>query len=1205
MKLKQKSILLTTLSLTTLLTAVGTSIVTTQQHQISQISHQVSTYGISNNQNGKTIINPDEVFYFSQDLATLDVWDPNGTPIPPTSPNPFDKTFYQIVKMINPNLITAFFQTRATTVNGAPNQTNLTKIENLVKKIETTPNADTQTKQMAKALLEQAKLYIGYKTFEQRWLSSGIDDAQNLWDNGVAKVVAEKFNNITEFSNIKELSELKALIGRWNGLTTTNVDKITQIKAQTIKQTDLLATNSTPSTNDVHLVAGDNFNTLVKIATLDMNINQNYLLEYETQFKTGSATTQSKLVLLNDQGQWKNKSLKDNLITNVDGFGRYDKYESGGSYGSENYPSHQKNFVFKYDAASNQLDLFVRLEKDQVMKNISFNKELGTPKAFGILDVQVANNKSSFGLWQENGQPNGKYNLIQKPNANDINGDQQISKIQFFSTTYRSQRIANPFTKIDAAPNRSLKWWQFATPADQPLLFDINMIKELTGDGRASYDFLKQYINGLPTQQVQQISFGFDGTKPTIINDGKAEYDFFAPLKNTLPETVKVQFPAISKINFKSSVKAKIAKQELSYNDQFYLFGEVASKTNLNINQPLEATMTNPLAKIFYEEPDVYKDAQESEKSQSSTLEALEQADLKLNAVNLMAQVYQMWSEASATPSTKAPIENQNFKLDLPVVKYDERLGIYTNIHTEVEAVILNGPQLYQKLIKYWDPLAKMIKSQFNPDFQGEKRYTVGSIQDSLNIFSQWIVGNFEFIPSYAEVENLINMATKIWNEDDATQDNPNPSINDFTAEHQAQIQAITAQLIKIQFQAIINEFNNQQMLPLYGEFLKFFNSQDQAHQGLKINAPESIFKPITISENYQLISYQNPDNLTNETSVTTKEQLVSLINLLKWSPTIDQPAPYNTNQATINDLPISVGQALFVNPVVINYWNQFSASALMNWTSAQSVETKLQQLQLFNTIFKFFGFDFSSAYVDYLNREDRNEPLKLVFNNIWKPAVKLNLAQVSQATLSLLNVANNKFDPAAGQSYQSYHLDNLIAGANLVRILNHTYLELNTKADPAKPQWTNQEVQAQILAILNQNQATTSEQAAWMKATSSASYDFATLSATLSGRLGETNLIALAQKLATKEVIMAKRILDFIDTDKIAISHAVAIWIISALSVVGLVLIAGSATTIGLKNKAFKFKQQPAQLAILITLIVVGIGALAIGAGVGIPALI
>ena len=1152
-------------------------------------------YAISNNQTSKTIINPDEVFYFSTDLTTLDVWDPNGTAIPPQTPNPY---FSHVLNQLgyDQTIINQFTSPNAN-AQGATNEQNMKKLEAMVKKITTIPGADGDVKNKAQAIITKAKQYVAFKTFESRWLASSIPNAEEIWNNGgVADAVSQQFGGIRQFSDIEELTQLKDLIKKWNGITSANVEKITQIKAQPVKQNDLLSDQQPTTSSDVNQVAGDNYNTLVKIATLDMNIEQNYQLEYEIQLRSTSATTQSKLILLNDQGQWKNNSLKTNLISNLDGFGRYDKYESGGAYGSQNYPTHQENFVFKYDQNSNQLELFVRLKQDQVMKNITFNQSLGSPKQFGILDVQVGNNKSSLGLWKEDGKPNSNQNLITKPTTDGIS-DNQIAKIQFFSTTYQSQP-ATTKANVTQDPNRKLTWWQL--PSSQPVTFDVNIINNLTQDNRASYEVLKQYVNGLPTQQIQQVSFNFDGQNPTQINDGKNQYDFFAPLKSILPTEVANFFPAISKINFTSSVKSQIAKQSMHYSDRFYLFGEVASKTNLDTNKPIEATMFNPLAKIFFEEPDAYKNSTETPKTATSTLEALEQADLKLNVINLMAQVYNLQANNDNL------VNKIEFRLDLPIVKYEQRQSIYEKIHTEVESVILNGPALYTKLTKYWDDLAKMIKATFNREFQGEKRYSVGQLQDAQNIFSQWIVGNFEFIPVYAEVENLINIATKIWDDDPATKDNPNPQFAQFTKEHQAQLQAIVAQLLKIQFQAIVNEFNFQQQLPLYDLFVKSFE-QDVVKQRQVVGNPQIIFKAVNVGSGLDLIGYQDLTNLITSTNSLLKNQIATLVSLLKYQVPETKPL-INAPGITISNQPVTIGQSLFVNPVAINYWNRFSDQALMNWSSSQAVEIKLQQLQIFNTIFKFFGFDFSNAYVDYLNREDRNEPLTLSFKTIWKPDVKVDLETAIAGVMQLLENANNNFAPAAGQVYRSYHLDNLVSGANLIRILNDVYLKLDqNRAQAADQQWSDADVQSQILSILNQNQASVSEQAAWMKAATNISYDFATLSATLSGRDGEQKLSELAKRIATKEVIMAKRILDFIDTDQLVVQRAIQITIIAIALSAGVAMTSASAIALAVRAKAknLHWSQHQMFMIIMIVLIIVGLAIATTTGIVGIPPLI
>ena len=88
------------------------------------------------------------------------------------------------------------------------------------------------------------------------------------------------------------------------------------------------------------------------------------------------------------------------------------------------------------------------------------------------------------------------------------------------------------------------------------------------------------------------------------------------------------------------------------------------------------------------------------------------------------------------------------------------------------------------------------------------------------------------------------------------------------------------------------------------------------------------------------------------------------------------------------------------------------------------------------------------------------------------------------------------------------------------------------------------------------------------MKAATNISYDFATLSATLSGRNGEQKLKELANRIATKEVIMAKRILEFIDTDQVVLQRAIEIGTIVAILVSAFALATASATALALKNR-------------------------------------
>ena len=127
------------------------------------------------------------------------------------------------------------------------------------------------------------------------------------------------------------------------------------------------------------------------------------------------------------------------------------------------------------------------------------------------------------------------------------------------------------------------------------------------------------------------------------------------------------------------------------------------------------------------------------------------------------------------------------------------------------------------------------------------------------------------------------------------------------------------------------------------------------------------------------------------------------------------------------------------------------------------------------------------------------------------------------------------------------------------------------------------------------------------MKAATNISYDFATLSATLSGRDGEQKLSELAKRIATKEVIMAKRILDFIDTDQLVVQRAIQITIIAIALSAGVAMTSASAIALAVRAKAknLHWSQHQMFMITMIVLIIVGLAIATTTGIVGIPPLI
>ena len=1182
-----------------------------QDQLLSPINQRSVT---DNNTNSDRVKNPDEVFYTSVNLAEQDVWDDSAAGGGGTKP-----------------------------YKGAVDTTKKGYFDELKKKLEEleasgiNSDAITQLKQIS----EEVDKYIKYKQLEQKWKDNNLDNTLS-WEDVKEAIKGQLGNPAEEFGQINGLDTIGKYLLQLSGITSDEqqpTEKIQQLTSKTVTKKDLVTASATPFATPpttkagVADVAGDDYTTLVKIAEIDLTEQQNYMMEYSYASSSSAAPAKAYLIIKNDQGQVQKQESIKTAYQNLDIFGRYTNL-NGSAISQGSFKEEQENIVLRKVESEttknnragkekNTLEVLVRLKQGEVISNISFSKDHGTPKRFGILDVQVDDKTTISKIIETNkAEGTGDDKLMTKPTtkATDPNTDEQLVKIQFFSSEYTSKKKpASPFADDPAAANRTIEIYQGYEEGNEDFEFSADLSYATKySEQNSDYETIKEYVGGVATNKVVSLNLKFDGTNPSQINEGKSTYNFFALLKDNMDEEVKKLFPKVSLISANSEVKNKIAKQTIEYSDKFYLVGDVP-KIGVDNSKDIKNKIPNLMDKIFAEKPKVWdetlpskppfrnkRDANQQTKADAtkkSTLQASEQVDEKVNVIKSLATIYKKWS------NNDSAFASQTFEFEKAQVLFEPNGSSFKNISIQRNQFSGNGNALYKELTSYWDSLVDMINTVFNDQFSTNKsRYTIDSKNNTEQIIvDKFFINNFEFIPNYAKVDALIAEGIKAWNEDSSTSKGT-PTFENLSQETKTKFANILAQLVQIQFDAIVKEFETNQMHPLYSEFQKVLASEDKSERTMVTE----VGSLLTNSGFAGLIKYQEGawENISSKKEETAKNQLLSLIRLLNFGQTTD-------DRTTLSD-------AILTNPIVALKFKEFNPENLVNFSDSQTLNTKLNQMRIIDGILSYFGYSFTDSYIDFINNVTPS--FKLVFKYQGKPT-DMNFAQVLEDIIVKLSQKGNEYRPTANESYSSYWLDNIITGTNIIRSMNWKLKQLSGALPPTpgpdapdggqtpgtfaakavKTQWQPQDVTARIYDILAQQQASPAEQAAWFSAITNGSKNFDVFASLFSGR-GQTNdeTIEKIFNALTKDQVIMERKNDFNEAFLTSVSQSLKyIWFI-LVALIGVGIMTSSA--LGIANRARQEKlsaSHPMVKWLLFSLIALGAVVAILGLGIGIPALL
>ena len=1174
-----------------------------QSNQVVTTAVKPNKNIVDNITNNQDIRNPDEVFYTDQDLENKDVWDA-GT----NAENAANRAFFTSFK------------------------TNL----------ESTTGSSTVKDELLK-INDEIDKYLKYKEVENTYKSSPLNNTIP-WDNIKETFKAELGNPKETFQEIEQLKEIQKSMAQLSGLTdeTQPVSSIRQLTAATLKSNNLTATaNNTSNLSGVDQIAGNGYTNLIKIAEIDLTQQQNFILDYTYQVNSAAPDAKGHLIIKNDKGQIKDATNLKKAYDNLDIFGRYEPLPKNTTIGNNTHPDKQKNIVLKKD--NDTLIVLARLKTGEILKNLSFaTTETGQPTKFGILDVQ-ANQTTTFKKIIETRGTTSALELMDKTNK-DANSDNQLVSIQFFTSEFLSQKISanNPAPfELNADNNRFIRVYQGietvpgntgggTNPDDQEnvnlLSLDMNYVTRFAENGADNdYEPIKEYVAGVATNKTISIDLAFDGTKPTQINDQEnSTYNFFALLKDTMDKEILKLFPDVSQITVRSSVDKtnKIAKQEIGYSDLFYLIGNPSTKVGIDNTKELTNKIPDLTRKIFAEAPEQFRDptppnqnpnpfrskrqAQAPNDSvATSTIKANEQIDEKVNVIQTLGAVYDKW----VTNDPK--FNNTTYTINVPTVDFDQKGAEYSNININRKEISANGYQLVNNQVgidKYWKGVASLITAKFNPEFKGnEGRFSHTTINTGSVIVERWLVNNFEFIPNYANVDAILSEGIKLWNEDPANASNNGtpPTLDKLTETTQKGFAALLAKLIEIQYEAIVKEFESNQMFPIYKSFQALLEDKTTKQRSvvgdvnaivtsLSVNNPQL---PLT------LIQYQTNgwDNVFSQQEKTLKDQLSSLIELLRFGGTDDDRT--------------LLADAILTNPVIALKFKEFSAENLVNFVDSQPFSTKLNQLRILDGILSYFGYSFIDSYTDHINSGGLANNFKLTFKVNGQPS-DLTFAQVLEEIINKLVAKTNEYKPTANEQYQSIWLDNIIAGTNVIRSMNWKLRQLNN-VNPApplqrnislyadEPQFSSQDLIKKINDILGQQQGSPAEQAAWQGAINNGSKRFDQFSEFFSGRGGAENVEKIFNAITQDKAIMERRTIDFNEGYLVSLTESLKyIWFI-ILALIGVGVMAASSIGIATKSKQAQLSKHPIIKWVLFSLIGLGLLTAVLALVFGLPAVL
>ena len=326
---------------------------------------------------------------------------------------------------------------------------------------------------------------------------------------------------------------------------------------------------------------------------------------------------------------------------------------------------------------------------------------------------------------------------------------------------------------------------------------------------------------------------------------------------------------------------------------------------------------------------------------------------------------------------------------------------------------------------------------------------------------------------------------------------NLNQEVKDQLANH-------LGTLIKAQFGTINNEFESKQYNPIYDSIKNVFEKNLNNSNFTSLKSGNQIFT--TIGQ-MKLISYNQYliNNLIDSKNVNLTTSIKSLFDLLYFKNA--ENGPY-------------LGNSIFKSQITKMAFDSFNSekngsNLLVSFVSDQPISKKNKVLiysELISALANENFFDIQNLINQMLETGKPINSLELeneLLNSFQKIIVNITT-----------NLPNRHFK-INDQNIKTFYLDDLISSANIYIALNFRLNQLMNENNKS----ANNKIIERIQDILNSNsQFNSSELSIWSNILYG-TYNYENLTANLSGRNGQANLINLSNDIIKDQTILSTRI--------------------------------------------------------------------------------
>ena len=1215
---KNKIILLSSLSFSALASSVVVSSALEKKTNIS--IDTISTTSLKNQRDISTNIeqtsnlqNPNELFYTSEKL------DPKNASVitPETESTQAPSTF----------LVNSSNSTIDTTSDNASE--NLKKWTNFKTNLEALVKEGT-TSTLVNELIEICNQVEGtYNLNEALKELNELADSNNLIKETLEQLKQTVISNSGSYQQMEQIPNIDAIKEKL--LQLSGIVEGTQIglikNPESFTKKDLsqkingngTTTQSNTTTNNngnmsIDSVAGDQYKQLIKIAEIDPSQTGNYALMFEYKTNSSDFAKQGTLYIKNDQGQLQSILSSSNdessetqsgiakLKSSLDIFGRFNVQNgsisngnngSGGtnSSGGVSYPNKLENFIIQVNS-ENKVEILVRIKDQEMIEDLKFAttadlpgaSNLAQPTKFGILDVQADQNSTFRSLVENYGQENGEttsHSSKKTVLVDDINGNNIVKEVQFFSNTLSSNRSQSVDNDNKVLQDRQLEFYQGPNVnLSLPLYFafDKTYLKDGNFDQNTqtfSYKSLNIFVGGNDSNSQQMININSLSDKASTI-----EPNFFSMDETLIKELEANNSPKISE-NFKDASKIQLkstfdntttfTKQTLTFSDFFYAIGQREEGWfSINrVNPTTGITILDPTQKIFLEKPENFSDsANNTANTITSETFAQETINERTKVVDILSSIYEQFSK-----SNSGDFQGQRFSLGLVNLWSFSKSGTnYRNIRLTQKNVSGSGYDIFNTLNSNWTDLSNIMNSIFGASTSPTRYQTKDAV-------GNYLANITEFTANSVAVETILSDSISIVkNSLQSGTLNENTNYDSLTNEGKNELAKKLVELISLQFSTISNEFSMRQYEPIYQELKKvIYDNQQTKSQYQLIANPSTIFELTSVDSlgGADLITYKENawNNLATSQETTLSHAVYNLLLLI-----------YHSNAASGDLLSIKLGDSIFSSSESNKNFRSLSPFDLVNLNS-DSINSKAVKVSIYNQILTFFG----SSSFDMQNIINQMLKTGKTVNEVWN----INLDSAFRTVINNIvsNEPRREVTTNNNIKVKSYYLDDVISGTNAIITLVARLKQLGVSTinnSNNNQNVTNADLISKINSILNSNsQASSSELSIWSNIVNG-SYDYAQYSSELSGRTGKENVQKVATTIASNEAILNARA-SLTSPAIVELQSILKIlwWVVVAL--IGVGILVSSSVGIGIKHKEEKLSTHPVLKWILVSGIVLG----------------